>query len=62
MMCERINLSDWEGEEQVGGNIYGSVIWAETALLLTARKFPAYMYNVMGPHRRVRPRGGGMAD
>lgn len=40
MMCERVNLSDWEGEEGVGGNIFGSTIWVETALMLTVAEVP----------------------
>lgn len=40
MMCERVNLSDWEGRETVGGNIFGSTIWVETAMMLTAAELP----------------------
>ena len=40
MMCERVNLSDWEGPEGVGGNIFGSTIWVETALMLTVAELP----------------------
>ncbi len=40
MMCERVNLSDWEGQEGVGGNIFGSTIWVETALMLTVAELP----------------------
>jgi hypothetical protein len=40
MMCERVNLSDWEGQEGVGGNIFGSTIWVETALMLTVAEIP----------------------
>lgn len=40
MMCERVNLSDWEGAEGVGGNIFGSTIWVETALMLTVAELP----------------------
>jgi hypothetical protein len=40
MMCERVNLSDWEGQEGVGGNIFGSTIWVETALMLTVAEVP----------------------
>jgi hypothetical protein len=41
MMCERVNISDWEGEEGVGGNIFGSTIWVETALMLTVAELPS---------------------
>lgn len=40
MMCERVNLSDWEGQDGVGGNIFGSTIWVETALMLTVAELP----------------------
>ena len=40
MICERVNLSDWEGLAQVGGHIFGSSSWPETALLLTAAEIP----------------------
>lgn len=40
MMCERVNISDWEGQEGVGGNIFGSTIWVETALMLTVAEVP----------------------
>jgi len=33
-ICERVNMSDWEGEEGVGGNIFGSC-WCECSNLLT---------------------------
>ena len=33
-ICERVNTSDWEGEDCVGGVFYGSC-WCETSLLLT---------------------------
>lgn len=33
-MNERVNLSDWEGEEMIGG-LYGSSCWCETSNLLT---------------------------
>ena len=38
--CERVNLSDWEGRDAVGGNIFGSCSWVETAALLTAAQLP----------------------
>jgi len=39
-ICERVNLSDWEGLRNVGGNIFGSCSWIETAALLTVTKLP----------------------
>ncbi len=40
MMCERINMSDWEGSNAVGNNVFGSTIWVETSMLLTAAEIP----------------------
>lgn len=39
-MNERVNLSDWEGEEMVGGIFHGST-WAEVACMLTATEIPS---------------------
>ena len=39
-MCERVNLSDWEGAEGVGGSLFGSSSWPETALMLTCLELP----------------------
>jgi hypothetical protein len=39
-ICERVNLSDWEGKRGVGGNIFGSCSWCETAALLTVAQLP----------------------
>ncbi|KAA6314480.1 hypothetical protein EZS27_034908, partial [termite gut metagenome] len=39
-ICERVNLSDWEGKQSVGGNIFGSCSWCETAALLTVTQLP----------------------
>lgn len=33
-ICERVNMSDWEGEDGVGSNIFGSC-WCECSNLLT---------------------------
>jgi hypothetical protein len=38
-MCERVNLSDWEGAEGVGGKLFGSC-WAEVSLMLTTMEIP----------------------
>ena len=38
-MCERVNLSDWEGAQGVGGNLFGSC-WAEISLMLTTIEIP----------------------
>ncbi len=39
-LCERVNLSNWEGPQNVGGNIFGSCSWVETAALLTVTQIP----------------------
>jgi hypothetical protein len=38
-MCERVNLSDWEGADGVGGKLFGSC-WAEVSLMLTTMEIP----------------------
>lgn len=38
-MCERVNFSDWEGRENIGGSLFGSN-WPEASLLLTATELP----------------------
>jgi hypothetical protein len=38
-MCERVNLSDWEGESSVGGVFHGSC-WCEASCLLTYTEVP----------------------
>ena len=39
-VCERVNLSAWEGVANVGGSIFGSCSWCETAILLTVTQLP----------------------
>jgi hypothetical protein len=39
-MCERVNLSAWEGTRNVGGSIFGSCPWVETAAMLTVTELP----------------------
>jgi hypothetical protein len=39
-MCERVNLSDWEGAQGVGGQLFGSCGWVETSLMLTTWEIP----------------------
>jgi len=38
-MCERVNMTDWEGPERIGETLNMST-WAETSLLLTAIEIP----------------------
>ena len=38
-ICERVNLSDWEGADAVGGNHFGST-WPEVSLMLTTIEIP----------------------
>jgi hypothetical protein len=40
-ICERVNMSDWEGKNNVGGNIFGSCSWTETAALFTVTQLPS---------------------
>ena len=40
-VCERVNLSDWEGKDQVGGSIFGSCSWCEVAAMLTVTELPS---------------------
>lgn len=39
-ICERVNLSDWEGKEKIGGNIFASCSWCEVAAMLTVTQLP----------------------
>ncbi len=39
-ICERVNLSDWEGKDQIGGQIFGSCSWTETAAMMTVAQIP----------------------
>ncbi|MBO4297215.1 MAG: hypothetical protein J5998_00325 [Clostridia bacterium] len=39
-MCERVNLSDWEGNHNVGDSIFGSSSWPQTSLMLTCLEVP----------------------
>jgi hypothetical protein len=39
--CERVNLSDWEGKENVGGNLFASCSWVEVAAMLTVTQLPS---------------------
>ena len=38
-MCERVNTSDWEGQRNVGGSLFGSC-WPEVSLMLTTVELP----------------------
>ena len=39
-ICERVNTSDWEGKNKVGGGLFSSCSWSETAVLLTTSQIP----------------------
>jgi hypothetical protein len=39
-MCERVNLSDWEKADGVGGCLFGSCSWVETSMMLTTWEIP----------------------
>ncbi len=38
-MCERVNMTDWEGVERIGETL-GMTTWAETSLMLTTIEIP----------------------
>lgn len=40
-VCERVNLSDWEGKQNVGGSIFGSCSWCEVATMFTVTQLPS---------------------
>lgn len=44
-MCERVNLSDWEGGDKVGGNVTFGAVWCENALMLTTAEIPGVHVN-----------------
>lgn len=39
-MCERVNLSDWEGTHNIGGSIFGPCAWPEVSMMLTWLEVP----------------------
>ena len=39
-ICERVNMSDWEGLEGVGDSIFGGCTWPEVAMMLTYLETP----------------------
>lgn len=39
-ICERVNMSDWEGTQNVGDSIFGSSSWPEASLMLTWLEIP----------------------
>lgn len=42
-MCERVNMSDWEGRVNIGGVFYGSC-WCEVSCLLTYAEIPGIWF------------------
>lgn len=38
-MCERVNMTDWEGQEHIGETLKMTT-WAETSLMLTTIEIP----------------------
>lgn len=44
-MCERVNLSDWETEECIGGVFWGSCCWCETSNLMVLADKDKYFGN-----------------
>lgn len=45
-MCERVNLSDWEGTEGVGDSIFGASSWPEVAMMLTWLEVPGIYIDI----------------
>lgn len=43
-MCERVNTSDWEGKDHIGGVFCGSC-WCEVSTLMTAVEIPGMVVN-----------------
>jgi len=39
-MCERVNMSDWEGNEHVGDAIFGPSNWPQATMMLTWTEIP----------------------
>ena len=39
-ICERVNLSDWEGRIGVGDHIFGASAWPEVSMMLTWLDIP----------------------
>jgi len=39
-MCERVNMSDWEGNQNVGDAIFGPSNWPQAAMMLTWTEIP----------------------
>ncbi len=39
-MCERVNLSDWEGNKNVGDSIFGPSTWPEVSMMVTWLEVP----------------------
>ncbi|AUP81259.1 glycoside hydrolase family protein [Flavivirga eckloniae] len=45
-VCERVNISNWEGEQNVGGNFYDSSPWVEVAIMQTVTQVPSIYFDV----------------
>ena len=65
-ICERVNTSDWEGKENIGGSIFYASCWCGSALLATWADLmdePEFC-EWTGPHSRLstggRQDGGGL--
>lgn len=50
-ICERVNLSDWEGREGVGDSIFGGCTWPEVSLMLTWLEIPGVYVDT--DHRQI---------
>ena len=45
-MCERVNMSDWEGTENIGDSIFGASAWPEVSMMLTWSEIPGVYANL----------------
>ena len=52
-VCERVNLSDWEGKGKYWGNIFGSCSWWRLPRCLPSRSFRASTSRKMPPSWRL---------
>ncbi|MBE5928684.1 MAG: hypothetical protein E7267_04860 [Lachnospiraceae bacterium] len=44
-MCERVNMSDWETKQNMGGVFYGSCSWCIISCLLTYCEIPGILFH-----------------
>ncbi|NME72431.1 glycoside hydrolase family protein [Flammeovirga aprica] len=52
-VCERVNISNWEGENNVGGNLYDTSPWVEVALMQITVQVPSIYIDTEEPSLTV---------